>query len=159
MAHRLGLLAVLAVAWTLLSGIFDNTLIITLGVVSVVGVVLLAHRMDIADEEGAPLSLLSPGSMLYGLWLTKEIVLSTAHVARVILSPRMPIESRFVRIRPTQLTDFGRTLFANSITLTPGTVSVEVDEDEFVVHALTRTTREGLRDGDMDRRVTAVEPT
>ena len=62
-----------------------------------------------------------------------------------------------VRVRTTQKTDVGRTTFANSITLTPGTLSVEVGEDEFLVHALTIEGANDLAAGDMDRRVTAFE--
>jgi multicomponent Na+:H+ antiporter subunit E len=62
-----------------------------------------------------------------------------------------------LRVRATQKTDVGRTTFANSITLTPGTISVEVGEDQILVHALTRNAALGLADGEMDRKVTRFE--
>jgi multicomponent Na+:H+ antiporter subunit E len=62
-----------------------------------------------------------------------------------------------VRFRPSQRSAVGLCTHANSITLTPGTISVEVGPDEFLVHALTSAAAEGVRSGDMDRRVKRFE--
>ncbi|MEO8164427.1 MAG: Na+/H+ antiporter subunit E, partial [Betaproteobacteria bacterium] len=78
-------------------------------------------------------------------------------VSIIIISPRLPISPTLVRVSTTQKTDVGRTVFANSITLTPGTISIEVGRESILVHALTRAGASGLAQGDMDRRVTAFE--
>jgi multicomponent Na+:H+ antiporter subunit E len=62
-----------------------------------------------------------------------------------------------VWVPATQRTDVGKVIYANSITLTPGTVSVEIENDRILVHAITREAAEGLESGDMDRRVDAIE--
>ena len=69
-----------------------------------------------------------------------------------------PISPTMIRIKATQKTDLGLVTFANSITLTPGTISIEVEQDgQILVHAISRDGADGLTDGDMDRRVTAME--
>jgi multicomponent Na+:H+ antiporter subunit E len=84
-------------------------------------------------------------------------VKSALEVSKIILSPRLPISPTFVRVKPTQRTSVGLAIYANSITLTPGTVSVEVAEAEFLVHALTKEGAASLMEGDMDRRVSRFE--
>jgi len=84
-------------------------------------------------------------------------VKSAWDVSRIILDPRLPISPTLVRFRPSQTTAVGLVTHANSITLTPGTITVEADADLFVVHALTRAGAAGVVSGDMDGRVRAVE--
>ena len=78
-------------------------------------------------------------------------------MARVILSPGLPVRPQLIRVQATQNTDVGRAIFANSITLTPGTVSLDVRDGTILVHALDDSTAAGLSDGEMDRRVTVLE--
>jgi multicomponent Na+:H+ antiporter subunit E len=77
----------------------------------------------------------------------------------VILHPKLPIEPRMMRVRASQRTALGKVIYANSITLTPGTVTVDFDEADstILVHALTETAHQGLLTGEMDRRVRALE--
>ena len=82
---------------------------------------------------------------------------SNIDVAKRILNPRLPIAPRIVRVNGTQKTDLCRVIFANSITLTPGTVSLDLDEEDIVVHALTEEAADDVQSGDMDSRVTALE--
>lgn len=142
--------------WLLLSGFFTAFLMLA-GIGSSLAVVLFARRMDVVDHEGHPIHLAPRALLVYWPWLVKEIVKSAFTVASLILRPTLPITPTLVRIRATQKTDVGRTTFANSITLTPGTLSVEVGDDEFLVHALTREAANELAAGEMDRRVTAFE--
>lgn len=155
MIRAVSLAGALALFWLLLSGFF-TAFLLSLGALSVIGVVLLAHRMDVIDHEGHPVQL-GPGALWYWPWLVKEIVKSGWQVTRLILDPRLPIEPTLVRVRPGQRTPAGLAVHANSITLTPGTVSIDVGEREFLVHALTREGAASLVEGDMDRRVTANE--
>lgn len=142
--------------WLLLSGIYTAFLVCA-GLACSVAVVLFARRMDLVDHEGHPVHLAPSALLSYWPWLLKEIVKSAWEVSKIIVHPRLPVSPTMVRVKSTQKTDLGRTVFANSITLTPGTVSVEVGSDEVLVHALTRSGADSLAEGEMDRRVTAFE--
>jgi multicomponent Na+:H+ antiporter subunit E len=141
--------------WLLLSGHY-TPLLISLGVASTVLVVYLAMRMNVLDPEGVPLHL-AGRFWLYLPWLMKEILVANVVVARIILDPKLPISPILVRFHGSQDTDLGRAIYANSITLTPGTITTGVEGHEFEVHSLTHldvTTRE---EDEMDRRCTWVE--
>ncbi|MDP6121145.1 MAG: Na+/H+ antiporter subunit E, partial [Rhodospirillales bacterium] len=86
-----------------------------------------------------------------------EIVKANFDVALAIVRPAMPIEPRLLLIKAGQKDDLARVIYANSITLTPGTVTIATEGSAFTIHALTRGAAEGLESGDMDRRVTAME--
>lgn len=121
-------------------------------------VAFLGLRSGYADEEGHPVDYLLQG-LRYWPWLVWEIAKSSFTVARIIVDPKLPISPRLVRIKTSQRTAVGIATYANSITLTPGTITVEASRRnrEFIVHALTERTAAGLDDGEMDRRVTAFE--
>ena len=146
------------ITWLLWSGhySFYHTLVLTMGILSCAFVVYLAGRLDIIDEEGHPIHLIW-GIILYIPWLAWAIIKANIDVAKRILSPRLPIAPRIVRVNGTQKTDLCRVIFAHSITLTPGTVSLDLDEEDIVVHALTEEAADDVQSGDMDRRVTALE--
>lgn len=152
--RKLSLLALLALIWWLLSG-HTEPLIIGFGVASVILVVFVANRMEILDEEGHPIELI-PGLIRYAPWLGREIVLSNIAVIRCILDPDMPIRPQLFRTAADQSTDVGKVIFANSITLTPGTVSLDVDEETIEVHALTEATAQDLESGTMNRKVSKL---
>jgi len=141
--------------WLAMSGYF-TPLLITLGALSALAVVGLTRRMDVIDAEGHPVQL-GWRVVFYWFWLFKEIMLSAWTVSRIILSPRLDISPTMVQFRPSQKTSVGLVIHANSITLTPGTVTVEASPDEFIVHALTQAGAQEVIKGDMDRRVSACE--
>jgi len=141
--------------WVLLSGMFTPFLLAA-GAASAVAIALLSRRMEIADREGVPLHA-TLGAIGYWPWLVKEILKSGWQVARIILDPRLPVSPALVRFKPSQRTTIGLVTHANSITLTPGTVTVEGDHEEFLVHALTREGADGLAGSEMDRRVRRFE--
>jgi multicomponent Na+:H+ antiporter subunit E len=130
-------------------------LLLTFGFMSCLFVLYLSHRMGIDDSEGAPLLGIRP--LGYAGWLAVEIVKCNIDVASRILNPGLPIQPQVIRVRSTQKTDLGRVVLANSITLTPGTVSMEIRGDEITVHALTSDAADFDASGEMNRRVTAVE--
>ena len=144
--------------WLLWSGhyTFDHGLVLAMGLLSCAFVVYLAGRLEIVDEEGHPIHIVF-SLVLYVPWLLWAIVKANIDVAKRILNPSLPIAPCVVRVTGTQKTDLCRVIFANSITLTPGTVSLDLDEEEIVVHALTQEAAEDVQSGDMDRRVTALE--
>lgn len=155
MKQALILFAHLMLVWLLLSGHYDATLI-TYGVLSCVFVVALTAHLGMLDEEALPVQLgLRP--FVYLPWLFKEIVLSNIAVAKVILDPNLPIRPRLLRIRASQRTDVTQVMYANSITLTPGTVTLDVRDNELLVHSLTEESAAGLLTGEMDRRVARLE--
>ena len=142
--------------WLLLSGYFTGFLLAA-GAGSALAVLLFSRRMGIIDREGHPLHLSRRVLFSYGPWLAKEIAKSAWDVTRRILHPRLPISPTLVRFRPSQQTDLGLVIHANSITLTPGTISVEVGRNEFLVHAITAEGAASLAGSEMDRRVTELE--
>ena len=154
MLHAASLAFVLALLWLLLSGHFAEPLLLGLGVASVVAVVLIARRMDVVDREGLPIHLVWR-ALFYWPWLIKEIVMANIDVAKAIL--RSSVQPGVFDVTATQSSELGRVIYANSITLTPGTVTIALEEDRLTVHGLTRTARDGVESGEMDRRVTKLE--
>ena len=156
MIHAISLGTVLAVLWMLLSGLFEP-LLIGLGVASVVLTVWIAHVMDVVDHEGHPVHLGFRG-ISYFPWLGLEIIKSNWDVAKIILRPKLKIQPQTFTTKASQMSDVGLATYANSITLTPGTVTISMDDgNRFLVHALTDAAREGVETLDMDRRCTAME--
>jgi len=153
--HAFNLTLFLFALWLLLSGHY-TPLMLALGILSTLLVVLLATRADLIDRETQPV-LIKSSVLLYWAWLGREIIKSNIDVARRILSPNLPISPTVFTVRAGQKTELGRVTYANSITLVPGTVTVDVNEDVLTVHALTQEVAEDLRRGEMDRRVCNVE--
>lgn len=147
--------AVLFAFWVVLSGYFTGFLLAA-GLGSSILVLLFALRMKVIGREGYPLRL-GLAALTYWPWLIVEIVKSAWDVSRIIMDPRLPISPTWVSVKASQRTAIGRVTYANSITLTPGTITIEAEGDEFTVHALTRAGAEGLAEGTMDRRVTRFE--
>ncbi len=155
MLHAVSLGGALGLLWLLLSGIFE-TWLLALGLCSIVVIVLFANRMDVIDHEGHPIHI-SWRALMFWPWLAWEIVKANIDVARIILHPKMPITPTILDIKASQVTELGHVFYANSITLTPGTVTLRLRDGFMEVHALTPTAIEGLLGGEMDRRVRAVE--
>jgi multicomponent Na+:H+ antiporter subunit E len=149
------LFSLLYAFWLLLSGFFTPFLMLA-GVGSALAAVWLARRMNAIDHEGLPVGLI-PRALLYWPWLLKEIAKSAWDVSRIIVHPKLPISPTLVRFTPSQRTDIGLVVHANSITLTPGTIAVEASASEFLVHGITRASAQGTIASEMDRRVTACE--
>ncbi|MBL8671030.1 MAG: Na+/H+ antiporter subunit E [Alphaproteobacteria bacterium] len=153
---RSALLAVALFAfWVVLSGFFTAYLL-TAGACCALLIVAVARRMSVVDSEGYPVHL-TWRAMAYWPWLLWEIVKSAWDVTKIIMDPRLPISPTMVRVKAGQRTTVGKVTYANSITLTPGTISVDLEGDEILVHAVTRGGAESLAAGDMDRRVTRFE--
>lgn len=153
--HSVSLFAFLYLFWLLLSGFFTPFLL-SAGVGCALAVVWFARRSDLVDHEGHPIQLGSK-VIVYWPWLLKEIVKSAWDVSRIILNPKLPISPTLVRFKPTQNTAVSLVIHAQSITLTPGTITIEAGPNEFLVHGLTRSGAQGVVDSEMDRRVTACE--
>lgn len=156
MRSAVALFFILLAVWLLLSGHYTPVLI-GLGVFSSAFVVWLAWRMRIVDPEGVPVQLL-PRVPFYAPWLAKEVFLANIDVAKRTLTPGRPnVSPELFDVETSQRSDLGRVLYANSITLTPGTVSIRVYGHKITVHAIAEEVADGLRAGEMDRRVTRFE--
>jgi len=156
MKNFIWLFFLLAVFWIINSGHFDG-LLLSLGLISILFVVWLNTRMSRISDKYEPPVILSARLPFYLAWLVKEIVKSNIEVIRCIWQRNPAIEPRVITTAASQSTDLYRAFYANSITMTPGTVTLEIEGDQFTVHTLTRASREGVESGDMDRRVRSLE--
>ncbi len=141
--------------WVLMSGMMTPFLLIA-GLGSSIAVTFMVHRMGLLQAADPGLQRFWR-SVAYLFWLLLEIIKSSWQVTRIILHPALPISPTLVRFRPTQKTLSGLVIHANSITLTPGTYTIEASLDSMLVHGLTSTGAEGDVDSETDRRVTQLE--
>jgi multicomponent Na+:H+ antiporter subunit E len=150
----LSLGAALFAFWLALSGHY-TVFLVMVGAASAVLCTLLAIRLRILDDAHAVHLL--PHALTYWPWLVWEILKSAWGVALIVLNPRLPISPTLLIVKPSQKTPVGVATYANSITLTPGTLTVSLDKDEFLIHAVTREGADDLESGRMDARVRAFE--
>lgn len=146
----------LAVLWFMLSGHLEP-LLLAFGALSIAFVVWLSQRMKVVDGESYPFDLL-PRLSVYWLWLLREIVKSNLDVTRRVFSTRSAVKPVVFDAPARQQTDLGLVIYANSITLTPGTVSLEVSRGNIRVHALHPDLASGLIDSGMNDRVPDRSP-
>jgi multicomponent Na+:H+ antiporter subunit E len=154
MRYAASLFVLLTLLWLGLSGVY-KPLILGLGLLSIGLVVWLARRMDVVGVEHNP-TLYSWRLPVYWGWLLWQIVVSNLQVAACVLRPSR-IEPRIVRVPTPQRTAIAKVAYANSVTLTPGTVSVLLEPDELTVHALQRASAEAVAGGEMSRRLLWLE--
>jgi multicomponent Na+:H+ antiporter subunit E len=142
--------------WILLSGEF-TFILITSGIVASLIVAYLSHdifigKADIKSETGRVFRFFR-----YLPWLLWQIILCNLEIAYLVLNPKPLVDPQLVRFKPDAKTDLGIVTLANSITLTPGTVTVEANRKEFVVHAIWQKSAEGIINGEMQQRVKEIE--
>ncbi len=134
--------------WALLSGYF-SPLLLSLGAISVALTLYLANRMNVIDHESYPLHLYSKFPLFFA-YIMREIVIANIDVVKEILKiGSKGISPQVIKLPLPQQTDLGRAIYANSITLTPGTVTVELDKNFVTVHALTKEGADELLSGEM----------
>lgn len=144
--------------WLLLSGYFDTPLLLGFGILSSALAAFIAWRAEQLDPEQPAWRLkINSQFFLYPLWLIWQIILSNLDVAKRILDPKLPISPTMITLKPTQHSAVLQVIYANSITLTPGTITTVLQDGVLEVHALTAEAADSLLAGDMDRRVTALE--
>lgn len=156
MIHFLVLGISLSIVWWFLSGM-TLVLIVSLGIFSVLLVLFLCWKMDKADGIKHPSEVMMPRVLFYYPWLLWEIIKSNIDIAKIIIAPSLNIQPQIFKINASQKSDVGIAIYANSITLTPGTITVGVDDNRFEIHALTQSSADGLNKGEMDTRVHALE--
>ncbi len=155
MRRAISLGVTLFVVWLLLSGHY-NPLLIGLGLFSCALTVAIVLRMDVCDLETHPVHL-TTRIFGYWLWLWKEITKANIDVAKRVLAPRMPVRPALIEVTPSQATELGQVIYANSITLTPGTTTMDIRDGTFLVHCISPEVGDDLLSGDMDRHVTLLE--
>ncbi len=141
--------------WLALSGHY-TPMLIGIGLACSILCVLAAKRVGALDEEAHPTHLFVP-ALTYFPWLTWEIAKSTWSVTKIILHPKLPISPTMTVVKASQRTSVGIVTYANSITLTPGTITAQLKGDHLTVHALVRDAADELERGGMDQRVSQFE--
>ena len=149
----ISLFIILLILWLLMSGHY-TFLITTLGVLSCIFCVCLAKRAKLIDDEGLPL-IFFPRLTNYLLWLFREIVNSNISTAKAIITGK--INPEIFTVKVSQISEVGKVTYANSITLTPGTVTTQINKNTFEIHALNSDFGDDVRSGQMDKKVKWLE--
>lgn len=143
--------------WLLMSGVY-KPLVIGLGAASsLLAAYVVARMAQAADSDPIEVKINPVEMIKYFAWLLVEIGKSNLAVTKAIMGRRLKIKPHFFKAPYSQKTDLGQTAFANSITLTPGTITVEIEDGDFWVHAIEYENGTLNELADMDRRVTQVE--
>ena len=142
--------------WLLMSGKLDLFHLV-LGIISSVIVTWMSSDLLFIDRTRKGRIAEVGRFILYIPWIVKEILLSTLHVAKLALHPAMKekIAPRIVTFKTSLKTDVARVTLANSITLTPGTITIRIEDDVFTVHALSDKVASGLP-GEMEERIARI---
>lgn len=146
--------ALLSVFWLLLSG-YIQPLLLSFGVISVAIVLLVLKRMDQVDQEPQKIGSIYK-ALRYFTWLLGQIISSSTHVTKLIWGSASQVSPSLEKISANKVPAKRRVLYANSITLTPGTLSVDLEDDEITVHALQKASIDELKQGDMERKITGI---
>lgn len=155
MRDTLGLFVLLSGFWGINSP-NDSALLLFLGLLSVLLVVLITHRMKLLDRESFPLHLITRIFPFY-LWLLKEIILGCLFVMKTILARDKNLTPEVVTVELAFKDELNQVIFANSLTLVPGTLSVELNQGSIQVHTLSPELAAELRGGEMARRIKRLE--
>ncbi len=154
LVRRVVVFFILMAFWLLFSGKFD-AFHLTLGVLCCALVSYTSADLLIRDPSPNNRLLKSWRFVLYVPWLIYQVILANFHVAKLVLFPGT-VHPRVVRYKTKLKSDFSMVTFANSITLTPGTITMDIDNGEFYVHALSKKVAEDLESGDMERRIAHI---
>lgn len=146
--------AVLFSTWCLLSGIF-TPLLFSIAFFCCLLVTLLIRRMEIVDRESHPFHLVYLGP-LYWIWLAKEMLISGIKITRAIWKFEQDIDPGFAWVRTHLNSDLGLAIYANSLTLTPGTVCVDMEKSRVYIHALYKINLNEMELGKLEKRVAQI---
>ncbi len=147
----------LAITWLFLSGLFKTQLLI-LGVLSIALVVWLSHRMGVTHHRGQAVFVRVFEILRYWSYLIVEIFKSNIAVTRMLMHRDLPIKPVLRTVSATPDTEMGRVVYANSITLTPGTTAINFTRNgDILVHALHEDSLHELEDDVMAEHVRHIE--
>lgn len=155
MRYTLSLLLLLIAFWASNSNIYTEFLFIG-AFVSIMLVLLISHRLCLLDQESLPLHLLTRIAPFY-CWLIKEIMVGSFYVLKLIFLGNKAISPTIITITLDFNDELSKVIFANSITLVPGTLSLKLDKQSVQVHALTQELADELLNGEMARRIKRLE--
>ncbi len=158
LTKKLALFAFFGIIWLFLSGFLNNGFLLTLGFISVVSTLFIAQKMAILDPSIYQFRWFIPMAK-YWIYLTREIYASNLDVATRVIKGKNAISPAVQTFTLSLKTDFGKSIYANSITLTPGTITIRVNADTIIVHALTQEGLDGVASNIMQRNVELLEST
>lgn len=145
---------ILAAFWVLLSGIFD-AYHLTLGFLCCLVVAAASHDLMFRNIASGKKVKTFLRFCAYVPWLMWQIVLANLHVAWLVISPK-GIDPRVTATKTKLRSDFSKVTYGNSITLTPGTITMDIDGENLYVHSLSKKVEDDLLSGDMERRIAHV---
>lgn len=153
--NTIAIICLLGAFWLMLSGHY-TVLLLGMGALSVSLVGWIVHRMDLVDQETIPLHLLHRIPRFYA-WLVWQICLSNLDLVRRIWRRQVDVEPVVLRVPMPQRSDVCRVIYANSINLTPGTLTIAMGDGSLLVHTLSQDGAQGLVAGEMSRRISELE--
>ncbi|MDA0348190.1 MAG: Na+/H+ antiporter subunit E [Verrucomicrobia bacterium] len=157
--YRVVIFLILFGGWVVLSGQFDY-FHITLGVLSCLFITLISSSFYFTNRSKGFANRLAETARIPGylLWLLWEIILSNVHILRLALTPGeiKDLDPSLVRVKTKLKTDYGKYILANSITLTPGTITIDIEGDELLIHSISRHTKSGVESETMEQKISKV---
>ena len=145
----------LFILWLLLSGHL-GVLLLILGILSCVFVAWLSHRLALLDPKSHALRF-NLNLPRFLPWFFLEVIKSNLDVSWRILHPKLPINPNVSTVPISQHSDLGKAVYANCITLTPGTYSLDINTDRIEVHSLTKEMADDLQQGEMSKRILSLQ--
>lgn len=159
-ARTFTLFVILSAFWLVLSGRFTPPffifMIVSVGIILKMNPERPFRRMATEDGGWIPLLRSSGLFLRYMAWLVWNMAKANIEVARIILDPKLPIDPQFLVFRTTLQRDFARVVVANSITLTPGTITVDLSRGEYLVHAISRESAGAVTGAELQNVVGAM---
>lgn len=157
--YRISIFLLLFGIWIVFSGQFD-AFHLALGLISTALVTAISSNFFFADRSRGIRARIREIIRLpwYLCWMLYQILLSNLHILKLALSPGdLPeVEPRLVRIKTELKTDFAKWFLANSITLTPGTITIDIEGDELLIHSISEATTTGVKDDAMQRKIASI---
>ena len=142
--------------WLLLSGLYTPFMIL-LGIISSLGITLIITKMNIIEQGNSIQNLRIDQLLKYSIWLIREIIVSNLKVCLIIINPSHKVEPEIIEIEALDVSKITNTLYANSITLTPGTLTLDVDKNKMKIHTLDVVFKQSLLTQEMAKKVDAID--
>lgn len=142
--------------WVIMSGLLDPVHL-SMGVATVVGTMIFNYKLktySFFEDDLAGIDQLRYGhAVFYVFWIFWQMLVAGYHVAKVILRPHLRMEISVVKFRVDLPSSHAKMILGNSITLTPGTITISIEDNEFTVHSLTPSSHEGIINDEMPQMV------
>lgn len=145
----------LSLAWCAFSGIFD-AFHLGVGLLSAIAITLINQKHFQSNLGITALIRRVITSFLYIGWLLTRIVLAAIHVTKLILAPQSKLNPKLIKHKSSLRGNSAKTLFANSITLTPGTITAEINGDEFTIHQIDTDSAGDIVGGEMEKQIQRI---